>query len=256
MMFSSRRRDKQNSGNAGNIGRNERKHSMSGFLDMAKQALASFSLRETNGNDASKRHTAKLYANKYDARSMRARTLQGVVNNSRKRASIASDTERIAELCSRFTDAAVEKIDKTIEAVADQGKFKASIALTYYRWPEESASRFWEGCFTDTLYIDINDSAGAHEFANSDQAWAYADKLHCIICAYYKQMGYSVATSGWEKFADDSKKKHYSSDRRMCISISWHDDETSRLWDKVDNETEVEAYARGIGLRDILIGKV
>ena len=220
-----------------------------------KRALENLSPREKRSTEISKRHVSKLYANKYDARSMRARTLQGVVNNNRERASIASDTERIAELCSRFTDAAVEEIDKTIEAVADQGKFKTSIALTYYRWPEESASRIWEGYFTDTLYIDINDSAGAHEFADYDQAWAYADKLHCIICAYYKQMGYSVTTSGWENFADDSKKKHYSFDRRTRISISWHDDETCQLWDKVDNEAEVEAYARGIGLRDILIGK-
>lgn len=189
-----------------------------------------------------------LYGGRYDAKTIRTRTLQGIVDRKREKEAIDSRTKDIVNICMGYTKHVIEEIDKWIADCADKGEFCTDLKIRVKRYSTDcSKASGLVFSFEVSIGSYVQNSAmKTYEFDDYGQRLAYAKVLANIISAYYEEMGYSITMNDWQQ-ADDSE---------VCrIEIIWHDKETREFAHKVTEDIEVEAYSKGISLSDILIGK-
>lgn len=225
-----------------------------GFLDNLKAALGLGNRNwddwdPLSGADAlpTESDARRFFAGRYDAKAMRTRTLQGIINTRREKEALDDRTRHVCEIYRKFTEDTIKKIDEAIAKRADGGSMALTIALED-DWLSDKDSKTLDGLF-DVFYIEISDIACSRRFENREQHKAYALSLALIIGEYYKKMGYSVHM-GERNAAEKGLACH-----RRDIVIDWGDDEMRRMASGVTDEFEVIAYAKGLSLDDILLGK-
>ena len=205
--------------------------------------------------------------------SLKEETLHHVLNENIKNREIQARTDNIFNICRYFTDTCIRAINDFLIESAASGSTLLGILFINADF-SENRDKVQDDCISCINYNKNSDEFGVveiviarkgiptslkeediYEFDNQEQQNAYASQLSRYIYDLYSSVsGYDIqfyfGNKSIEEIEEDIK---YGTVSQGGFSLSWIPDEDCEYFDKILDESQLDAYMSGVPMQDIFV---